>query len=121
MKKVRALKTTQAIVLVVVITFLSSIPGIVFGEEEISIEYKEMIAALGCEENPSIMSGDIIGIDQDTCTPGPLICVGCYEYFCIGLDGYATMSSDACFLLAFCFGASNCDALCIGLLPEISF
>lgn len=121
MRRVRTLRATQVIILFAVVSFLSAIPGMVFGEEMILAEYKDMKGALGCAENPGTMSGDIIGINQETCTPGPLICVGCYEYFCIGLDGYATMTSDACFLLAFCFGVSNCDALCIGLLPQISF
>ena len=121
MKKVRVPKTRHVIVLLVIITFSSSIPGMVFGEETILAEYKEIKTVFGCEDSPSTMSGDIIGINQETCNPGPLICLGCYEYICIGLDGYATMSSEACFLLAFCFGVSNCEALCIGLLPQIAF
>jgi hypothetical protein len=121
MKKVRALKTTQVIVLLIVITFLSSIPGMVCGEEAISEEYQEMKAELGCEDSRSTINGDIIGISQDSCNPGPLLCIGCYEYICIGLYGYATMSSETCFLLAFCFGMSDCEALCFGLWPEIPF
>jgi hypothetical protein len=119
MKHVKALKTTQVILLLVVITFLSGIPGMVFGEEAFSVEYEEMIVALGSEESGSIISGDIIGISQDTCIPGPLLCIGCYEYICIGLYGYATMSSEACYLFAFCLAGSDCQALCIGLFPEI--
>ena len=121
MEKVKALKTTQTMVVFAIITFLASFPGMAFGEEAFLAEYDEIKPALSCEECPGIMNGDIIGINQDTCTPGPLICLGCYEYICMGLDGYATLTSEACFLLAFCFGASDCEALCIGLLPQISF
>jgi len=118
MKTVRALTTTKVIVLLVVITFLSGSPGMVFGEEAISIEYEEMIAGLDDEKSPGIVSGDMIGINQDTCKAGPLLCFGCYEYICIGLYGYATMTSESCFLLAFCFSGTDCQALCLGLLPD---
>jgi hypothetical protein len=118
MKTVRALTTMKVIVLLVVITFLSSSPGMVFGEEVISGAYEEMIAGLGDDESPGIVSGDMIGINQETCNAGPLLCFGCYEYICIGLYGYATMTSESCFLLAFCFSWTDCQALCFGLVPD---
>jgi len=118
MKTVRALATKGVIVLVFVITFVSDRPGMVFGEEAIPAAYEEMIAGLGDGESSNIVSGHIIGINQDMCEAGPLLCFGCYDYICIGLYGYATMTSEACYLLAFCFSWTDCQALCFGLVPE---
>ena len=118
MKAVRAFATAAVIVLLVVITFLSGSPGMVSGEESIPAVYEEMIAGLDDAEIYGTVSGDVIGINQDTCNPGPLLCFGCYDYICIGLYGYATMTSDGCFLFAFCFSWTDCQALCFGLVPE---
>jgi hypothetical protein len=46
MKHVKALKTTQVILLLVVITFLSGIPGMVFGEEAFSVVSLVLSSAL---------------------------------------------------------------------------
>lgn len=118
MKTVRVHRTAKVIVLLFVITFLSSSPGMVFGEEAIPAAYEEMMAGLGNEESPGIVSGDMININQETCNAGPLLCFGCYEYICIGLYGYATMTSESCFLLAFCFSWTDCQALCFGFVSE---
>ena len=118
MKAVRVFATAEVIVLLVVITFLSSSPGMVFGEESMTATYEKMIAGLGDDEIPGRVSGDVIGINQDTCNPGPLLCFGCYDYICIGLYGYAAMTSEACYLLAFCFSWTDCQALCFGLVPD---
>ena len=118
MKNVRAHRTPQVILLLFAITFLSSAPGMVLGEEAIPAAYEAMMAGLGNEESPGVVSGDMIGINQETCNAGPLLCFGCYEYICIGLYGYATMTSESCFLLAFCFSWTDCQALCFGFVPE---
>ncbi len=118
MKTLRALATTGVIILVAVITLLSGNPGIISGEESIPATYEEMIAGSGDAESSGTVSGDMIGINQDACNPGPLLCFGCYEYICIGLYGYATMTSESCYLLAFCFSWTDCQALCFSLVPE---
>jgi len=118
MKRVRAFTATGVIVLLVAIAFFPSSPGMVFGEEAIPATYEGMIAGLVDNGAPRTVSGDMIGINQETCNAGPLLCFGCYEYICIGLYGYATMTSEACFLMAFCFSWNDCQALCFGLVPE---
>lgn len=108
----------KLIVIVAVITALGGSPAMVFAEETLWAEYKEMIAGLTEEERPGSVNGALIGMDQDTCDAGPLLCFGCYEYVCIGLYGYATMTSESCYLIAFCLGWTDCQALCFGLVPE---
>lgn len=113
-------KTTQVILLLVIILSFTGFPGKVCGEEQLSVEYGKMLAEPCGEENANILSENIVEINQCGCCPppGPYICFGCYEYTCIGLHSYATMTIDACWLLAFCFLASDCQALCVSLIPE---
>ncbi len=119
MNNSRAFKTTLAILLLTLSLFLTGIPGEVCGEEPISVEYGKMLAEPCGAKNASISGEDIVEINQCGCPPpGPYICIGCFEYTCIGLYSYASLISDACWLLAFCFMASDCQALCVGLMPE---
>ena len=116
----RVFKTTQVILLLVITLSLTGFPGKVWGKEPLSVEYRKMLADPCSEENANILSGNIVEINQCGCCPppGPYICFGCYEYTCIGLYSYAAMTIDACWLLAFCFLASDCQALCVSLIPE---
>lgn len=110
---------TQVILLLAISLFLIGIPGKVCGEEPVSAEYRKMLAEPCGGKNVNILSETIVEINQNGCPPpGPYICFGCFEYICIGLNSYANMSSDVCWLLAFCFLASDCQALCVGLIPE---
>ena len=112
-------KTTQFILLLTISLFLAEFPGEACGEEKISVEYGKMLAEPCGEENANTSSDNIVEKNQCGCPPpGPYICIGCLEYTCIGLYSYATMTMDACLLLAFCFLASDCQALCFGLIPE---
>lgn len=113
-------QTTKVILLLVTILFLTGFPGKVSGEEPLFAEHGKMLDEPCCKENSNILSEHIVEINQCGCCPppGPYICFGCYEYTCIGLYSYATMTIDACWLLAFCFLASDCQALCFSLIPE---
>jgi hypothetical protein len=119
MNSTRAFRAAQATLLLAIGLCLIGYPVEVFGEELISAEYGKMLAYPCGGENINLLSENIVEINQDNCPPpGPYICFGCFEYTCIGLYSYANMSSDACWLLAFCFLASDCQALCVGLMPE---
>ena len=120
MNNSRVFKTLQAILLLVISLFLTGFPGKVCGEEPLSAEYEKATAEAYCAENTNIFSGNIIETNQCGCCPppGPYLCIGCFEYTCIGLNSYASMISDVCWLLAFCFFASDCQALCFSLIPE---
>jgi hypothetical protein len=118
MKKLRSLTTIQVILLLNISIFLTGTSGMASGDEAFSVDQKEMPTVSCYTQSSSILSGNMIEINQGTCMPGPYICIGCFEYACIGLSGYGTIIMDACLLLTFCFVVSDCQALCISLLPE---
>ena len=119
MNNSRAFTKTQVMLLLLITLFLTGFPVKVWGEESVSVEYGKMLAESCGTENTSIFNEDIVEKNQCGCPPpGPYICIGCFEYTCIGLYSYASLISDACWLLAFCFLASDCQALCVGLIPE---
>jgi hypothetical protein len=110
---------TKVILLLSMSLLLTGFPGKTWGEEPISVDNVKMLAELCGTENTSIFSENIIEKNQCGCPPpGPYICIGCFEYTCIGLYSYASLISDVCWLIAFCFLASDCQALCVGLIPE---
>ena len=120
MSNSRAFKTTPVLLLLVTSLFLTGFKEETCGEETVSVEYETMLTKSCYAENVNILSENIVEINQCGCCPppGPYICIGCLEYSCIGLYSYASMISDSCWLLAFCFFASDCQALCVSLIPE---
>ena len=119
MSNSKALRTTQVILLLAISLLLTGFSGKAWSEEAVASEYVKMLAEPCGSENTSIFSENIVDKNQCGCPPpGPYICIGCFEYTCIGLYSYASLISDACWLLAFCFLASDCQALCVGLIPE---
>ena len=119
MSNSRTFTITQVILLLAISLLLTGFSGKAWSEEPVSPEYETIPAKPCCAENTKILSGNMFEVNQYGCPPsGPYICFGCFEYTCIGLFSYATMTMDACLLLTFCFLASDCQALCVGLMPE---